>query len=88
MMGGGKVTDDYSWLSTRLATESDVTGKSKQEIRILRNAIFARHGYKFKDKSLQQHFSKFSWYKPQYADVSGQLNSIEQKNVSFLRSHE
>lgn len=87
-VAGGGVTDDYSWLSTRLATNSDIAGKSKQEIRILRNAIFARHGYIFKDKTLKQHFSQFAWYKPQYTDVSGQFNSIERKNVSFLKSHE
>ncbi|WP_078775722.1 YARHG domain-containing protein [Fibrobacter intestinalis] len=29
---------------------------------ILRNSIFARHGYIFKSEDLKAYFSKFNWY--------------------------
>jgi len=85
---GSSNDNPYNWLSTRLATSNDIAGMSKAEIRVLRNAIFARHGYKFKDKSLLQHFSQFSWYSPRYSDITSMLNDIEQKNIKFLKSHE
>lgn len=79
---------DYAWLSQRAATAADVKGKSKADIRIMRNAIFARHGYKFKDKNLQKHFAQYSWYNPRYDDVTSMLNKIEQQNIAFLKKYE
>jgi hypothetical protein len=67
-------------------TESDLQGMSKQELRILRNEIYARHGRKFKSEDLQVYFSAQSWYQPLYDEV--QLNSIEKKNVEFIQKHE
>lgn len=81
-------SDDYSWLSQRRVTESDLRGKSKAELRILRNAIYARHGYKFKSADLMSYFKRFSWYHPQSSDVSAQLSSLEQSNVQFIKSYE
>ena len=78
----------YSWLSDRLVTEADIKEKTSAEIRLMRNAIFAMHGYIFKDKKLTEHFSQFNWYKAERNDVSGLLNEIENKNIAFLKSHE
>ena len=79
---------DYSWLSTRLVTESDMAGKNSQQLRIMRNYIFARHGYIFKDNALTQHFSQYSWYKPTSKDVLGKFNSYEKKNVAIIKARE
>ena len=38
--------------------------KNLQELRLLRNEIFAKHGYVFKDQSLQYRFEKLDWYVP------------------------
>lgn len=37
---------------------------SKAELRIYRNLIFARYGYVFKSKDLNDYFKATSWYKP------------------------
>lgn len=37
---------------------------SPRELRLLRNAIFARHGYRFRDEALRAHFGRFEWYRP------------------------
>jgi hypothetical protein len=74
--------------STRLLTESDLQGLSKQELRILRNEIFARHGRKFKSEDLRDYFSTKDWYSPQYDEVTHLLNTIEKKNVEFIQRHE
>jgi len=84
--------DNYSHLevavSDRLLTEDDLRGLSKEQLRILRNTIFARHGYKFAVADLQEYFGIKKWYRPQYDDVTHLLNTIERENVQFIRKHE
>lgn len=36
---------------------------SKESLRLLRNIIYAKHGYKFKSEDLKIIFEKFNWYK-------------------------
>lgn len=79
---------DYDWLSQRKVTESDLEGKSKEELRIMRNYIFARHGYIFKSKSLKKYFKQFDWYSPKRKKVSSELSQVELDNVSFIKSYE
>lgn len=80
--------NDYKWLSERKVTESDLAGKSKQELRIMRNAIFARHGYIFNSSDLRKYFSAQSWYKGEKKNVSAELSTIEKQNVEFIKRHE
>lgn len=79
--------DDFSWLATSRITKTDLDARGyvKADYRILRNAIFARHGYIFKSADLAEYFSRFSWYTPQYSDVNSMLSSIEQDNVATLK---
>lgn len=79
---------DYRFLSERLLTEFDLQGLSKNDIRLMRNAIFARHGYIFKNKELADYFSSMDWYEPRYSDVTSMLTEIELKNIEFLKKHE
>lgn len=81
-------TIPYAWLSERLANESDLQGKSKAEIRIMRNTIYAMHGYIFKTSDMKSHFGKQPWYKAEKSDVTTELSSIENQNVQFLKAHE
>ena len=53
-----------------------------------RSIYFGYDGYHFtawKPKDLQDYFSTKDWYKPQYNDVSHLLNTIERKNVEFIK---
>ncbi len=38
--------------------------KTSQELRLMRNEVYARHGMAFNSKDLQEYFSKQSWYQP------------------------
>ena len=78
----------FSWLSNRYVDSSDLYGMSGSDLRILRNAIYAMHGYKFKSADLRNYFKQFSWYTPRYADVSSQLNKYEKYNIQFILSYE
>lgn len=79
---------NYDWLSSNYVTYDDIAGKSGSELRIMRNYIYARHGYMFKSADLKKYFAQYSWYTPRYSDVSGSLNSIEKSNIQTILSYE
>ncbi|WP_052670539.1 YARHG domain-containing protein [Draconibacterium sediminis] len=54
------------------------------ELRIKRNEIYARRGYIFNSKVLQEVFSKEGWYKPKYRDVSQRLDEIDKINIKLV----
>jgi hypothetical protein len=78
----------YPEASNRLLTNSDVAHLPNGELTIMRNEIFARHGYIFKTQEMIKHFSKQNWYRPLYEEVFGDLSDIEKKNVQFIKSFE
>ena len=78
--------DFYHITCSRKLTEEDVKGKTKHELRIMRNEIYARHGYIFKDPILRDYFMQKSWYKP--TTISVTFKDIEQYNVRFIQLHE
>ena len=55
---GTFITDDLLYN----ASKQELSKLTKSELRILRNAFFARFGYNFKSKDLQEFFGKFDWY--------------------------
>lgn len=67
--------------------EEDIANLTKQQLRIARNEIYARHGYVFKSQDLQEVFSSKSWYQ-QDPSYDGSLNEIEKGNVAFLKARE
>ena len=78
-------------LSERKLNDYDLEGKTKKELEIMRNSIFARHGYRFKRKDLLNYFSQFSWYYPSTSDMSvasSSMSEIEIYNVNFIKEHE
>jgi hypothetical protein len=74
--------------SSRYLSESDLASKSCFELKIMRNEIFARHGYIFKTDDMRAYFSRQSWYRPLYDDVSGQLSGVERKNAQLIKQYE
>lgn len=78
----------YDVACGRLLDEADIADCTKGELRIMRNWIYARHGYIFKSQDLRDYFSKFGWYEPRYSDVSSLLSDVEKKNVEFIKRHE
>ena len=75
----------------RKLKKSDLKGLSKEELRIARNEIYARHGRKFDDKKLQKYFDSQSWYEgtvPASEFSEDVLSSVEKKNVAFIRQFE
>ena len=84
----GHEWDVYNVACERELTESDVCNLSKKELRIMRNWIYARHGYIFKSEDLKDYFSQFSWYEPRYTNVNRMLSRVELRNVDFIKQYE
>lgn len=86
-----KDSDFSDLLHQKKLTDSDLEGKTKKDLEIMRNSIYARYGYKFKRNDLLEYFSQFSWYNPTTSDMSIVYNSmsdIEKYNIEFIKKHE
>ena len=78
----------WAWASTQLITQS-LAGCHKAEVlRLIRNEIWARHGYRFSSPDLQQYFSAQPWYRPVADNASIQLSDVEKLNVDLLKAIE
>lgn len=72
-----------------LLTNSDLVTLTSDELRILRNLPFARHGRRFKSADLQSYFSQFEWYSPLYSDVSlSNLSDNDRTNINLIQNYE
>ena len=78
----------FDWLSERKLDISDLSGLSAGDLRLLRNAIFAKHGYIFSSDDLTKYFSNFQWYKPTSKNVTKLLSSVEQTNINLISKYE
>lgn len=58
---------------------------NKPQLRILRNLVYARHGYVFKDKKLASLFSRFSWYKKNPSFSESAFDRAEKEFVDNCR---
>ena len=79
------------WYETfhRVMLPEELASYSKEELRLMRNEIFARHGYIFKSKDLQDYFAKQQWYQPFEADLSRiHLSQAEAVNVELIKTYE
>lgn len=74
--------------SIQLLRSEDVENMYRRDLEVLRNSIYARHGYIFKDKQMRFFFDRVDWYMPVSADVSGQLTEVEKQNIALIQRYE
>lgn len=70
---------------------SDIESKSRGELDVMRNTLYARRGYRFKRKDLQSYFGQFSWYRPVTSDMNSiyrSMSSVERHNVDLISGYE
>ncbi|MGL5434024.1 MAG: YARHG domain-containing protein [Lachnospiraceae bacterium] len=79
---------------SRFYTEKEIRALSKEQLRLARNEIYARHGRKFAATDLQQYFNEKSWYSPiyevDYFDAKGDelFNEYELANRDLITAVE
>jgi hypothetical protein len=61
---------------------------SKDELRLMRNEVLARHGYKFTNKDLVEYFTSQPWYHPAESNDHVQLSFYEQMTVALIQAEE
>ena len=75
-------------LSTELVTDDTLGALFAEDLRVLRNEVYARHGRVFKDAALQKYFESQPWYKPNPDFKDDQLNEIEAQNLTKIKEAE
>ena len=61
---------------------------SKSLLRLMRNEIYARHGYKFASADLTTYFSKTNWYQPGSDNSQIKISDLEQLNINIIKHYE
>jgi len=75
--------------SNTLLTNKDLENLYQGDLEIIRNSIYARHGYSFKNRRMRYFFdSHIDWYIPVSTDIRGQLTSLEKKNIDLIKRYE
>ena len=70
--------------SKKALTEKDIKNLKKLDLEIIKNAVFARHGYSFKKETYRQFFDNQDWYVPVSNNVDAELTPLEKENVALL----
>ncbi len=86
-----EIADNNTYLfpsHREIITEEYLNTLSEAEIALIRNEIYARHGYEFSNESFATYFSGKSWYEPNPNFSEDLLNDIEMKNKSIIVEYE
>lgn len=69
--------------------KEDIENMYKGDLEVMRNAIYARHGYSFKNRKMRFIFdSAVDWYMPVSTDIRSDLTDLERKNIDLLKRYE
>ncbi len=89
----GDPSDEYILpdSNSRYMDVNEINGMSKEELRLARNEIYARHGRIFSSSDLNDYFNSMAWY---VGCVSAEefddsvLNEYEKSNLDLIKSIE
>lgn len=74
----------YSWL-----VQEELNKMSKSDLQIMRNEIFARYGYIFREGGkMSNYFKTQEWYSPDHKNVDSFLTEIEKYNIKLIQKAE
>ena len=79
--------EDPSRLDEILTVE-ELQDMSRKDLRLVRNTIYARHGYEFKSPILEDYFMFMDWYKPDPKFTEKMLSKVDWKNIKLVKSIE
>jgi hypothetical protein len=79
----------FSFTSFRILTINDLEKMTLSELQIMRNEIYARYGYIFKQSGdMDNYFKTQSWYRGQHQDISNFLTGLEKQNIILIQTIE
>ncbi|RZK55377.1 MAG: YARHG domain-containing protein, partial [Pedobacter sp.] len=85
-----EVEGDYPEISIRSFTQVDVKKYNKQQLAEMRNTVYARYNYAFKEGgNWYNHFNKKPAYRMNYFnDVTPFLTHVEKENIKYITAFE
>lgn len=75
-------------LSNKVINDHALALLDTEELRLLRNSIYAKYGYIFSSQDLTTFFSRFSWYEPSVKNVDEFLTNIDKHNIESIKIYE
>ena len=78
----------YPQASSRLLSNSELAGLTSEQLKMMRNEIYARHSYIFTSEKMRNYFAGKAWYTPLHRNVSDKLTPIENHNIILIKQTE
>ena len=78
----------HNQLSTKPVTRALLNGLFVEDVRKMRDEIYARHGKVFKNEWTQKYFASFDWYKPDPKFTDASLSAVEKANLTTIAAYE
>ena len=78
----------HNQLSTKPITRALLNGLFVEDVRKMRDEIYARHGKVFKNEWTQKYFASFDWYKPDPKFTDASLTAVEKQNLTTIAAYE
>src|SRR5688572_28710304 len=78
----------HNQIGTKVIPASLLSGLFIEDVRQMRDEIYARHGKVFKDPWTQKYFASFDWYKPDPKFNESSLSEIEKRNIATITAYE
>lgn len=80
------INGKYSRTKFEIIPDSELRKISKDELKIMRNEIFARYGYIFIPNGMMDtYFRKTDWYFALFEDVNNWITEIEHENIKNIK---
>lgn len=68
-----------------LVTEGELEKLDDKTVELIKNEIYARHGYIFTNRALKKYFESFNWYEPNEEYSPNLLNQTEKANLKTIK---
>src|SRR2546425_723650 len=78
----------HNQITTRPITSALLQGLFVEDVRKMRDEIYARHGKVFRDQWTQKYFASFDWYKPDPKFTDASLAPVEKQNLVTIAAYE
>src|SRR5207237_10198394 len=78
----------HDQISKRPITPALLTGLFVEDVRKMRDEIYARHGKVFKDPWTQKYFASFDWYQADHNYSDASLTPVEKGSIAVIATSE
>lgn len=78
------VLNEYEFNLEEIFDKNKLCLLNQDELAILRNSIYAKHGYIFTNKKYDTYFKAFNWYRQKSVDINFKLNKIDVYNIDTI----